>query len=49
MMCDNPNLDRININANTKFDEIYQFVLKILSENETMTDRRMDGWNDGQP
>ena len=36
MICNNTNLDLININAYTKF---YQFFLKILSGNEIMRDR----------
>ena len=34
MMYNNLNLDHANIIAYTKFGKFYQFVLKILSENE---------------
>ena len=34
MMYKNLNLDHANITAYTKFGKIYQFVLKILSENK---------------
>ena len=36
-MCGTRTLDLINVNAYTKFGEIYQFVFKIVS------DRQMDG------
>ena len=42
-MCNNPNLDRVNINAYTKFVNFYQFVLEILSRNQIMMNRMMDG------
>ena len=45
MMCNNLNLDRININAYTNLVKFYQFVLKISSGYKIMT----DGQNDGQP
>ena len=35
--CNNPNLDLAKINANTKFGQIHQFVLKILSGNKILT------------
>ena len=36
MTANNPNLDLVNINASVKFDEICQFVLKILSGNKIL-------------
>ena len=44
MKCNNPNLTRIQ-----NLVKFYQFVLKILSGNENLTDRGMDERNDGQP
>ena len=41
MMCNNSNLDLVDTNAYTKFDEILSFVLKILSGNYIMTDGQM--------
>ena len=45
MMCNNPNLDLVNINAYKKFGKFYQIVLKILSRNEIMTDGVTDNSN----
>ena len=36
-MCNNPNLDLVDINVYTKF---VKFVLKILSRNENLMDRQ---------
>ena len=44
MMCNNANLDLVNINAYTKFGEILSICSQILSGNEFM----MDGQNDGR-
>ena len=41
MMCNNPNLDLVDINAYTKLVKFYQFVLKILRGNEIVTDGGM--------
>ena len=49
MMCNNPNLDLVNINVYTKFGKVYRFLLKILSGNEIMMDRQNDWQNDRQP
>ena len=43
IICNNPILDFVNINAYTKV-KFYQFVLKILSRNEIMMDGRNEGW-----
>ena len=45
MMCNNPKLVHVNINAHTEFG--YKRVLKILSGNEIMTDGQTDGQTDG--
>ena len=42
MMCDNPNLDLVNIKAYTNLVKFYRFVLEILSASEIMADRMMD-------
>ena len=42
-MCNTLHLDIVRINAYTKFGKILSIVLKILSGNEIMTDRRNDG------
>ena len=34
MMCNNPKLDLVNVNAYIKFGEILSFFIKILSVNE---------------
>ena len=39
MLCNNPNLDNVNINGHTKV-KFYKVVLKILSRNEIMMDGR---------
>ena len=44
MMCNNLNLDLININAYTKFGEILSIFLNILIRNEIMTDRWKEWW-----
>ena len=45
-MCNNPNLDHVDINAHEKLAKFYKVVLMILSENEIMTDGRNDGRDD---
>ena len=42
MMCNNSNLDLININAYTKFGEILSIFPKILSGNEIMRERQTE-------
>ena len=42
MMCNNPNVDVVNMNAYTKFGEILSYVLKILNGN------KKNGINKGQ-
>ena len=37
MMCNNPKLDIVNMNAYIKFGKFCQFVLKIMSGNGIMT------------
>ena len=49
MICNNPNLDHVNINAHTNLVKFYKVLLKILSGNKIMTDGWMDGQNDRQP
>ena len=49
MMCNNPQLDLVNINAYTKFDEILSISSQDIERNEIMTDGRTDRRNDGQP
>ena len=34
MMCNNPKLDLVNVNAYIKFGEILSFLIKVLSVNE---------------
>ena len=41
-MCNNSNLDHVNINAHTNLVKFYKVVYKILSWNENY-----DGWTDG--
>ena len=41
-MCNNSNLDLININAYTKFGEILSIFPKILSGNEIMRERQTE-------
>ena len=38
MMCFNPNLDLLNINAYTKLVKFYECAVKILCGNQNMTD-----------
>ena len=47
IMCNNLNLDLVNINAYTKNDKIRSIYFKILSGNQIMMDRQTDGMMDG--
>ena len=47
-MCNNLNLDLVNINIQNLV-KFYEFLLKMLSGNEIMTDWQNDGHNDEQP
>ena len=47
-MCDNPNLDLVNINAYTKFGKIPSICSQDI-ERKRNYDGENNGWNDGQP
>ena len=42
MMCNNPKVDHVNINAYTKMVKFYTVFLKVLRGNKIMTDRRTE-------
>ena len=47
-MCNNPNLDLVDINAYTKFGELLSICSEYIERKQNY-DGQNDGWNDRQP